>query len=326
VTGRGPRSVAWSRRGVKAHAIAGAALAAALGIAAGCDGDSGRDASRSDTPTTPTSAEPSAPPSPDTAPPPVVAGPADLELPASAAAVAEIVARVELAFRRDPPPVDLAVLGWEQQNAYRALSAHPEWVDDVLGAVPPELAAVVTANLDAVTSIAVLNTPQPALPDWAIEAPLPPEILLGYYREAEAASGIPWPYLAAIHLVETRMGRIRGLSSAGAQGPMQFIPATWAAFGEGDVNDNRDAILAAGRYLDASGGPDDMDRALFAYNNHDDYVRAIQAYATLIGGDERVYGAYHQWQVYYATVDGVWFLPEGYPAVPSVPVPGPASR
>jgi hypothetical protein len=107
---------------------------------------------------------------------------------------------------------------------------------------------------------------------------------------------------------------------------MQFIPATWAAFGEGDVNDNRDAILAAGRYLDASGGPDDMDRALYAYNNHDEYVRSIQAYATLIGGDERVYGAYHQWQVYYATVNGVWFLPEGYPAVPSVAVPGPASR
>jgi membrane-bound lytic murein transglycosylase B len=174
--------------------------------------------------------------------------------------------------------------------------------------------------------VAILNQPQPALPDWRIEAPLPADVLIGYYREAEAASGIPWRYLAAIHLVETRVGRIRGNSSSGAQGPMQFIPSTWEAFGEGDINDNRDAILAAGRYLDASGGPENMDRALYAYNNSDHYVRTIQNYAGLIGADERAYRGYYQWQVYYATVDGVLFLPEGYPAVPAVPVSGPASR
>ncbi len=36
---------------------------------------------------------------------------------------------------------------------------------------------------------------------------------------------MPWYYLAAINLIETRMGRIDGLSTAGAQGPMQFLPA-----------------------------------------------------------------------------------------------------
>jgi len=151
-------------------------------------------------------------------------------------------------------------------------------------------------------------------------------VLIGYYREAEAASGIPWQYLAAIHLVETRLGRIRGNSSSGAPGPMQFIPSTWEAFGAGDINDHRDAILAAGRYLDASGGPENMDRALFSYNNSDHYVRTIQSYAGLIGADERAYRGYYQWQVYYAIVDGVLFLPEGYPAVPAVAVSGPASR
>jgi membrane-bound lytic murein transglycosylase B len=286
-----------------------------------------RDNTTASEPTTtaPTSSVPAT--TTTTTPAAVVDSPDDLELPASAAAVAETVLRVEPALRSDAPtPDQLRVLGWEQQNTYRALSAHPEWRQEVLAAVPPELALVVTANLDAVTAVAVLNQPQPMLPDWRIEAPLAPEVLIGYYREAESASGIPWRYLAAIHLVETRMGRIRGNSSAGAQGPMQFIPSTWEAFGEGDINDNRDAILAAGRYLDASGGPENMDRALFAYNNSDHYVATIQHYAGLIGADERVYRGYHQWQVYYATVDGVLFLPEGYPGVPAVAASGPASR
>jgi len=258
---------------------------------------------------------------------PAVDSPDDLELPASPSEVAATILRVEPALRSDgPTPAQLRVLGWEQQNAYRALSAHPEWRTEVLAAVPPELAPVVTANLDAVTAVAILNQSQPMLPDWRIQAPLPPEVLIGYYREAEAASGIPWQYLAAIHLVETRLGRIRGNSSSGAPGPMQFIPSTWEAFGVGDINDNRDAILAAGRYLDASGGPENMDRALFSYNNSDHYVRTIQSYAGLIGADERAYRGYYQWQVYYAIVDGVLFLPEGYPAVPAVAVSGPASR
>ena len=51
-----------------------------------------------------------------------------------------------------------------------------------------------------------------------------------------------WEVLAAIMLVETRMGRIHSRSSAGAQGPMQFLPATWEAYGlGGDVHDAHDA-------------------------------------------------------------------------------------
>ena len=67
---------------------------------------------------------------------------------------------------------------------------------------------------------------------------------------------MPWTYLAAIHLVETRMGRIRGASTAGARGPMQFLPSTWALYGAGgDINDPRDAILAAARLLRHHGAP-----------------------------------------------------------------------
>jgi hypothetical protein len=300
-----------------------------LGLAgAACNGaedDRAGDATPSSPPVT--SAPVTSAPTTTTPPPAVVDSPDDLGLPESASEVAETALRVEPALRSDgPTPEQLRVLGWEQQNTYRALSAHPEWREEVLAALPPELTLVATANLDAVTAVAILNQPQPMLPDWRIEAPLPPEVLIGYYREAEGASGIPWRYLAAIHLVETRVGRIRGNSSSGAQGPMQFIPSTWEAFGEGDINDNRDAILAAGRYLDASGGPENMDRALYAYNNSDHYVATIQNYAGLVGADERAYRGYYHWQVYYATVDGVLFLPEGYPGVPAVAVSGPASR
>ena len=95
-----------------------------------------------------------------------------------------------------------------------------------------------------------------------------------------AAHRVPWTYLAAINLVETRMGRIRGTSTAGARGPMQFIPATWAAYGAGgDVNDPGDAILGAARLLKANGAPGDMAGALWHYNQSASYVRAVSAYA-----------------------------------------------
>lgn len=304
------------------RAFLGGLIAVAL-LASACGDDA--DTDTADSPATSTSS--SAPATTSAPPPTVVDSPDDLDLPATAAEVADALVRLEGGIRSDTPaPDELRVWGWEQQNAYRVLAANPDWREDVLAALSPELAPVVTANLEAVTAIATLNQPQPAVPDWRIEPPLPAKVLLGYYREAEGASSIPWPYLAAIHLVETRMGRILGTSSAGAQGPMQFIPSTWAAYGEGDVNDNRDAILAAGRYLDDTGGPEDMAGALFAYNPSDHYVRTIHNYAGLIAADERVYLAYHHWQVYFATEDNVLLLPEGYPEAPAIPVAGTASR
>ena len=252
-------------------------------------------------------------PAPSTAPE-VVDGPDDVPVPRTAGAVASTLARVEPALRSDASSgSDIPLLGWEQQNGYRALSVHPDWLPTVVASVPPDVAAIVTANHDAGTGLAGLAEPQPELPDWRIEAPPPLEELVGYYREAEGASGIPWQYLATIHFVETRLGRIRGTSTAGAQGPMQFIPETWARYGEGDINSHRDSILAAGRYLAAAGGPEDMNRALYAYNNSQRYVAAVQAYAGQIQADERAFRGYYQWQVYYSTVDGVALLPEGYP-------------
>jgi len=80
---------------------------------------------------------------------------------------------------------------------------------------------------------------------------------------------------------------------------MQFIPATWAAYGlGGDVGDPRDAILGAANYLHANGAPGDETRALHHYNPSTAYVRAISAYARRIRADWRRFYAYYAWAVY----------------------------
>ena len=159
-----------------------------------------------------------------------------------------------------------------------------------------------------------MTKPKSDLPPWKIIPPPPAEELTGYYKEAEAKFGVPWEYLAAVHLVETRMGRIRGTSTAGAQGPMQFLPATWKAYGMGgDINDPHDAIMGAANYLKANGGAAGrMDNALYRYNNSNRYVRAVTLYAQQIEADPITYRAYHQWRVYYITPRGDLWLEEGY--------------
>lgn len=224
---------------------------------------------------------------------------------------------MERALRDDDrDPTRLAKLGRRQQLAYRALSAHPEWVEEVQRAVPDAVRVAVQANVDAGNALSALTGTGDALPsslpDWQVLAPQPASTLRGYYESAEAATGIPWAYLAAIHFVESRVGRIHGPSGAGAQGPMQFIPATWETYGQGDIGDDHDAIQAAARYLADRGGPDDMARALYAYNNDERYVAAVEAYARVMLADPRAYDGYHAWRVFFATRDGTFLLPEGF--------------
>ncbi len=112
---------------------------------------------------------------------------------------------------------------------------------------------------------------------------IPPDQLEVMQQES-LGTGIPWQIFAAIAKVESDFGRNMETSSAGAIGYGQFLPATWAAYGEGgDPYDFHDVIPAMGRYLMASGAPADMPHALYAYNHSWAYVDKVLAYAAAYG-------------------------------------------
>ena len=270
----------------------------------------------------PTTAAPTATPTPSpaptVAPTPTPAPPPDWSaVPVPAQDPVALGAQLVMAegFIRDPKVTadQLAWAGHMEELVLGQLSDYPDWVAQVVAALPEGQRAAFSGSVEAGRQLRTMHGPIPkTLPDWHIVAPAPIDDLLSYYKEAEAKFGVPWYYLASINLIETRMGRIRGDSTAGAQGPMQFIPSTWAAYGQGDVNSPHDAILAAARYLKAAGAPGDMTKAVFAYNHSLGYTNAVIAYAEVMHADPLAFRGYYGWQVYYATVDGVILMPVGW--------------
>ncbi len=232
--------------------------------------------------------------------------------PSTPAELAEALDEAEAMVRSSDDP---APWGRRQQRLYRVLSANREWGPEVIAGVDESLRPAVESNwaarqnLSALVSSGSLST---VLPAWRIREPLPADELLALYREAEEQTSIPWEYLAAINLVETRMGRIDGQSVAGATGPMQFLPSTFAECCEGDPTVDRDAIIGAAVYLTIRGGPDNMDRALRGYNNSSRYVDAVTAYASVLESDPSAYAGYHAWEVYFLSASGLLRLPVGY--------------
>jgi hypothetical protein len=104
-------------------------------------------------------------------------------------------------------------------------------------------------------------------PTAAAEA-IPAE-LMPIFEAAEQRYGVAWSVLAAINKVETDFGRNVCVSSTGAIGWMQFMPATWRRYGvdgDGDGRKDpynpRDAIPAAASYLRASGAQRDLRGAI----------------------------------------------------------------
>jgi cell wall-associated NlpC family hydrolase len=130
----------------------------------------------------------------------------------------------------------------------------------------------------------------------AASTAIPPAMLSLYETAATTCPGLPWTVLAAIGTVEsgngtsTLPGVHSGANGAGAEGPMQFEPGTFAAYDQpvppGGVDppspyDSTDAVYAAARMLCADGGAGggDLPGAVFAYNHSDSYVTKVLALA-----------------------------------------------
>ena len=189
-----------------------------------------------------------------------------------------------------------------------------------LALLTPRARSSMSADLAAASALSAITTRPRNLPRWRILPALPPDTLRGDFQLAQTRSGVPWQYLAAVEFIETRFGRIDGVSTAGAQGPMQFLPATWARYGVGNIRNQRDAILSAARYLVANGAPRHLPDALYAYNNSVGYVRAVEDYAGWMRADPRAYYGYYHWQVIYDRAGGAVILPLGYPRTRPVPL------
>jgi membrane-bound lytic murein transglycosylase B len=239
---------------------------------------------------------------------PVPARPADM-----AAALERTAAGLDEAVDRwrddgDPgiggPPREVLLHALYQQRLLRTLARRPAQTSAVLKRLPRALAAEVQDVVIARREVERI-TPLAMRGRLRIGPPAPADDLRAHYLEAQRRFGVPWTVLAAVNFVESAFGRVQSASAAGAQGPMQFLPATWDAYGlGGDVQDPRDAILGAANYLRASGAPDDLRGALFAYNHSASYVDAILRYAGHMRRDVRAYYGYYGWQAFMRTPAG----------------------
>jgi murein DD-endopeptidase MepM/ murein hydrolase activator NlpD len=129
------------------------------------------------------------------------------------------------------------------------------------------------------------------VPNFVIEKFKVPIFLLPIYQAAGIQYGVRWEVLAAINEIETDYGRNLNVSSAGALGWMQFMPATWKTWGVDGNRDGKrdpynpvDAIFSAARYLKAAGAQTDIRKAVFAYNHAGWYVDSVMLRARLIAG------------------------------------------
>jgi membrane-bound lytic murein transglycosylase B len=198
--------------------------------------------------------------------------------------------------RRPPRSVTLTAL--HEQRIYRFLSRRPRLSAATIARLPSRLRSAARDIVGARVDLERLATP---VPRHAIRVgpPRPAATLLGFYREAERRFGVPWSLLAAVNFVESAFGRVRSSSAAGAQGPMQFLPSTWRAYGlGGDVHDPHDAILGAANYLRANGASRDLRRALLAYNRSPLYVDAVLRFARRMRGNVRRFEGFYAWQVF----------------------------
>jgi hypothetical protein len=204
------------------------------------------------------------------------------------------------------PPALLRLAERQQRLLLRLGLASRRDGDAVVAALPARLRRNAGDVLVARRALVRLTPPTTRpLSAFRVGAAPPVGVLRAHYAEARRRFGVPWNVLAAVHFVETAFGQVRSPSAAGAQGPMQFLPGTWRAYGlGGDLHDPRDAILGAANMLRANGAPQDLRRALHAYNHSPLYVDAVLAYARVLGRTRTALPAFHAWRVFVRTPAG----------------------
>jgi membrane-bound lytic murein transglycosylase B len=202
------------------------------------------------------------------------------------------------------PPRDVELHALYHQRIYRLLRGDDALALAVVELLPSGLAREARSLVAAGKALRRIT---PALKARKIRTkrPLPVGILLRHYRNAALRFRVPWQVLAAVNFAESAFGKIRTDSAAGAQGPMQFMPATWRAYGlGGNVHNDRDAIMGAANYLRAAGAPRQLRRALLAYNHSRAYVDSILRYEQLIQRDPRNLYVFYSWQLFVRTARG----------------------
>ena len=173
-----------------------------------------------------------------------------------------------------PPPRDVTLLALYEQRIFRMLGNNRKLALAVVRR-DPAAAGDVAARTD-LSSLARRSAPLQTAP--RVAAAPPADRLRGWYREAQSRFRVRWQLLAAINFVESAFGKVRNTSTAGAQGPMQFEPATWRAYGlGGNVHDPHDAILGAANFLAANNGSTNERGALYRYNHSSLYVDAVDS-------------------------------------------------
>jgi hypothetical protein len=285
-------------------------LAVALLVAA-CSGDTAPSGSSPPVPLGPSEGGPSQPPAGPQLPAPDQPVPQDPTVLSTVleSTTQDLYDAIDRWLARDPnatrSPEDVQLLALYQQRITRVLAHDPGLAARVIGRLSPRVAAITRADVEASACLFVHARPVSDASALRTESPESAGTLLGFYQEAQRRFGVEWQVLAAVNAIESRFGRVRSSSYAGAQGPMQFLPSTWDAYGMGgDVHDPHDAILGAANYLAASGAPADDRAALYHYNPVNDYVKAVLLYARQMERDPRTYYAYYNWQVFVFTKQG----------------------